>query len=306
LVTDSRRSGPLLLGVLSWLEEHVDQFDPFRDRREPALFGELPMVELALLCMCLTREFGASRPEAVERLLDFLLPIYRRPAFRERLFRHPEEFVSHAFLRSALRECGAIDRTPDRDEIQRVVDRDDLATITRPPHRMLELRYALDLGGVRHSLPSYATLARHSVLARPLKVPALTDAEAYVVTHVLFYVSDLGHREANGLPGSYLSNARVAVERLLGMYLNAGNWDLVGELLLSLHCLRQTGSDLYDFGLASLAAAQLPSGAVPGAHYRPEKLAALAEPERTAYLFRRCYHTTIVAGLVAALCPSSR
>jgi hypothetical protein len=299
------RSSGLLDGTLSWLDQNLDSFDPFRGEQEPAVFAELPIVELSLVCMCLRRQSATAGGAVVDRFLDFITDTYSKQAFRHRLFRRPQEFTSHAFLTAALRISGVIDASNDVADLQSIVDRGALNAISRPPHRMLELRYALELNHLSHRLPSTAQIVRHTVLSEPVKVTYLTQAEAYVITHVLFYVSDLGAQAASGLPESYLRNARAAAKQLLGMYLWSRDWDLTGEFLLSLRCLREPESPLSEVAQRLFAAAQGDSGAVPGRYYDPNEERGRSRTERQKYRFQRCYHTTIVAALVAILCPPS-
>jgi hypothetical protein len=293
----------VLLGALDWLERNQLQFDPLKKHDGITPFNEIPLVELAVLCMCVKRQPAYSNLAPIDRLLDFIVGIYHRPAFRERLFRNPEEFVSHALLTVALSVGGAIEGRRHANEVQSMIGRGAIETITRAPHRMLELRYVLDLGGFSHDLPSFGTMIRHTVLAKPVDVTYVSHAEAYIITHVLFYLSNMGALPAGGVSRLYIQHAKTAVDYLLGMYLRVGDMDLVGELLLSAHCLRETQSGLYSFGWQTFTAAQSPEGFVPGRRYSSDKAIGLSDSDREEYDFVQCYHTTIVAGLVGAICP---
>ena len=72
---------------------------------------------------------------------------------------------------------------------------------------------------------------------------------------------------------------------------------------LSLHCLRQTDSCLYRYGVQALMDAQLESGAVPERKDALEGERRPTEEEEHDVVFRRCYHTTLVAAIAAGICP---
>jgi hypothetical protein len=174
--------------------------------------------------------------------------------------------------------------------------------VERPPHRLLELRWLLDSADLAHRLPSYGVLCRASNLGRQVNPIYLSDYDIYSITHTLFYLTDFGR-----LPETQLSSVRrrracEIVGKLLAMQIYRGNWDLVGELLLSHHCLRAT-SDFYASGWQALLAAQWPDGAVPGPNYRSQATEGMNDTDRQSYVFKHCYHTTLVAALVGALCP---
>lgn len=145
-------------------------------------------------------------------------------------------------------------------------------------------------------------LCRASNLGRQVNPIYLSDYDIYSITHTLFYLTDFGR-----LPETQLSSVRrrracEIVGKLLAMQIYRGNWDLVGELLLSHHCLGAT-SDFYASGWQALLAAQWPDGAVPGPNYRSQATEGMNDTDRQSYVFKHCYHTTLVAALVGALCP---
>jgi hypothetical protein len=160
----------------------------------------------------------------------------------------------------------------------------------------------LDAGQFRHDLPSYAVLGQSSIVSKPVNVIYLTNAEAYSITHGLFYLSDFGSRPVVGLSQSQREHMEWVVDRILGMYIRAGNWDLVSELLVSCHCLGSTGSDTYALSWRALCGAQWPCGAVPGPYYKAEKANSLTGAKNREYVFEQCYHTTLVTALAGALC----
>jgi hypothetical protein len=299
------RSSPALLAdkALDWIQEYIDCFEPFQGKSKLEEHRHKALVELAILCLGLRPQARFEEDARIQRFLELIASVYLSPTYRGLTSRWPDLLVAHGFLAVTLRAYGLLRDEADSQAIQWLLEHSNVMFTDRPLYRTLELRLLLDHGGFAHRISSYAQLCRQSMLHEPLNVIYVTDAEAYVLTHTIFYLSDFAARP---IPGLYLSRARYAawaVENLLGMYTRRGNWDLVSELLLSCHCLRRTSSVLYLLGWRALLGAQWPDGAVPGPGYEPHKADALEGRERRNYLFWQCYHTTLVAALAGALCP---
>ena len=77
----------------------------------------------------------------------------------------------------------------------------------------------------------------------------------------------------------------------LEVYLEAGHWDLVGELLIVDLCLREPSYPAHAW--QRLAAAQLPDGLLPAEAWR--------DTRNPATLVRNHYHSTVVAATAATL-----
>ena len=294
---------PVADRALDWVAANLDRFDPVRGRDEPDRERLKALVELAVLCMCLSRQPAFQGDARLRRFPLLALQTYRTPIFGERLFRAGTDFIPYALLGAALRACGLLDDDEEWRALQGVLDRGNVAATERVPHRMLELRHLLDLAGFTHRIPSYSALYRRTTLAQRLNPIYVTNYDAYSITHALFYLSDWGAHPPVGIPPSHRARASWLVEQLLGMYVRRGDWDLVGELLLSCHCLRRTDSPLYALGWTAFIAAQWPDGAVPGRGYDPQEAARREGEEHATYVFDRCYHTTLVAAFAGGLCP---
>jgi len=127
---------------------------------------------------------------------------------------------------------------------------------------------------------------------------AYTKAEAYVITHVLFYASDLGQRAPLGLTVRDIERLDKAVNQLLGMYISARNWDLTAELISSSHCLRRS-SLFVSFAWDCIRGSQHSDGAVPGPRYQQVK--EIEHSVHDAPIVEACYHTTLVCAIAALI-----
>ena len=285
----------VLQGALSWIDRHLDYFDPFEDGRLSGLC-EIPLAELAILVLCAIRPSGRTRTKIIEKFLDFLEDIHHRPEYWQRPFRAPETLVSHVIVAAALAHSGRISRRSYRAPFKRLVLASTLMAPALPPHRQMELRHALDVAGVSHALPSFRQLYLKTLAAYEVNPIMLTKDEAYVITHVLFYAADLGQRAPLGLIRGDIERLRKLVNQLLGMYISARNWDLTAELISSSHCLRSV-SQFDSLGWKCIRSSQHSDGAIPGPRYEQAK--QTQHSGRKKRIVEACYHTTVVSAMAA-------
>jgi hypothetical protein len=299
----ARAIDPLAQGALEWLGANLDRFNPIggQDEREDAEKHKA-FIELSVLIWRLRREPRMAGNAQLERLLDFVAAVFAIEPFRERLVRVDDLFITYALLYAVLHEAGRIDDSREHRRMQRFVDSSTVQISERSPHRVLEVRQVLDAAGLRHTLPSTRALAARTILMHPITLVRATEHDAYSVTHDVFYLSDWGCTPVRGLSASALRRTRRTVDELLGMYIYARHWDLVGELLLAAQFLGDAHSDFYECGRRALVDAQLADGVVPGPAYDADEAAAREESERAEYVFKECYHPTLVAALVGAIC----
>ena len=259
-----------------------------------------------MLCMYLKRLPSFSANSRLSIFLQFISHIYHLPLFRDRLVRNPSDFIPQAMIVVALRATGFLKGDYECCLVQQIIDNTNVCLLERPPYALLELRHLLDLGRFSHRLSSYGVLYRASIAAKLTKFSSLvsiSDRDAYSVTHTLFFLSDFGFQSIKTISPAAMKRILPFIEILLGMYIQAGDWDLVGELMLSCHCLRSVESEFYRLGWRALIEAQWDDGAVPGPYYDHSKAGEKKGEELRDYFFSTCYHTTLVSALVGALCP---
>jgi hypothetical protein len=274
----------LLSGSLAWLGNNL-HFFPGNTKAT---------IELALLNLLWARSRPADRRlEEVSRLLS---QVWHDPGFRERILALPHHAYVFELAYAGLAPAGARvtpgepPRTPPRHE-QADLPAEHLAYLR------LEARYYTDLAGLALSAVSFSELYRPTVLGSRVSVSDISDGDAYLVTHIAFYLGDFGARVPPLSPGD-VDHAAAVVAGLLERCVRRGhNWDLVSELVLAQYCLG--GDPLRTRGgrdaIAGLAAAQLADGSLPGR--TPPSKAGLPPPDG----FRYRYHSTLAATLMAAL-----
>jgi hypothetical protein len=295
----------VLDGCLGWLSGQLSWFRPSTwDAHFPS--REIPgqtVLELLLLCRMLAR---GSQAQQQHPLLagahEVAAAVCADPDFEVQLTRVDAQFPYLVWLLALTGDFGP-ETDSRRAQVQRILDLHGpgVVGLDWPPTPTVELSYILGLGEFRVDVPGFGEVLGENAYAHadPIR---LEEPDAYAITHVLLYATDLGARP---LPVAGPARARLTelLLTVLGTQLVAGQLDLSAELLHCLHALDPTGGAaehrLVRLAWERLAAAQLPNGAVPGPPYSPEIAAQRPAEELDAYLFRACYHTTIVAAMAA-------
>ncbi len=251
--------------ALSWLDREYARFDVFQGPAadHPNEPHQTAVCELALGLLVLNRDHCRWRDDRVTRLTDYLDRVYRHPSFHTYVFNgHPLAFTGHLITWLAVEAPKG--QTPiSHERMQELADTDRIACAPRSPFRTMELRYFLDWGGFRHSLPDYPVLFEQTCLAALEPPPSsFTLEDVYEATHVILYLTDFGLR-----PPAFIDTAglRRIVDFLLTcleMLVELHHWDLVAEVLLSLQCLGVDAATEVERGWRALSEAQDSTGAI--------------------------------------------
>ena len=125
-----------------------------------------------------------------------------------------------------------------------------------------------------------------------------TRDDLYAFTHALMYVTDFNLNPAP-LPRSRAVLLAEA-EAMLAHCLDAQDYDLSGEVLLSWPVTGNTWSATAAFAFRVLAHVEDKAGFLPTPGTRVSEARAREGAERTQYLLATAYHTAYVMGLVCA------
>jgi len=140
-----------------------------------------------------------------------------------------------------------------------------------------------------------ATLTARTWLGGTPEPWAVDFLTLYAMTHTVFHLTDWG-AHPSGLPNHVQVYLHAWLPAWLEVYLEAGQWDLIAELLIVDLCL--TEPDFYPQAWEYLAGAQHADGLVP---YGPVRV-----PREVAKAFRNHYHPTLVAAIAGTLAVSRR
>lgn len=283
-------------GAMHWIGENLAFFDPFspscplpEDRKVKAV------LELAVVCHRWAKLDTTS--DVFDRADALLRTIWQRPEFLELVETHGGPWGdSQRLVYAALAPAGV------RDDLRaeaaaRVTAGDFLSPDGKTPLQRLETRYYAEKANVPHGIESYRELAERSLLVRP-PAPPVTVGDAYTITHTAFYLSDYGHRPIE-LSGDDRTRAEEATRGMLTAAVGEEQWDLAGELVITLACLGgdPTATPEGRAGVECLARAQRADGAIPG-RSAASNVSPTLPPDR---FFRRAYHTTLVTALLSLI-----
>ncbi|PDP87100.1 hypothetical protein CQJ94_13135 [Glycomyces fuscus] len=293
--TDGDTASGVLDAALAWLTDHAEWFGPrWDDHFPPRDFAGATVMELLMLCRLLRRSDPA--PPGAAELERAASGLARDAVAAADPGRDAENLPYRLWTLALLADLGHPDEGPfaaARALAERRPPRPPGAGAS--PVHALELRHILDLAGLAApaGLPGAAPLYDACVAEH---AGGTGEYDAYGVTHTVLYATDFGARP---LPGDTAAMGRV-LGGLLRAYLDEGHLDLAAELLL---CARIAGGGppaLERRAWDRLAAAQRPDGSLPGPPFDAQVLAGRTGERATAYVFRTCYHTTLVTAMAAA------
>jgi hypothetical protein len=298
--------------AIDWVSNNLDRFAPFDDDDIYRPSRMKPFIELAIMFSVYVAVTGDTASPTVQSAARMFQAASKRADFTDWTLRFPADIVNYAELCAAVDELGG-DAVELRHRLQSAVDVGALSQIERLPHRLLELRAALDWAGVVHSLPPIGDICAQTILGKPLSAPLLPDAAIYAITHVILFGSRFGLMQC-ALP-EWLQSApvRSLLCDLLVVTSQERNWDLLGELLLCWDCIGFEHDLITIAGWASFLGAFRADGAVLPADgpvlptaandedggANPEGM--LAQHADEASDFNRVYHTTLVAILAGTV-----
>jgi hypothetical protein len=290
----------LSAGAFRWIRANMEFFDPASATELPPTPRAQAILELALLRLVWAR----YRPEddGLGEVTAFVREIWQRPDFSRLVTAHPSYAQRYGLIYGALAPAG-IAGGSHRAILTKLAADGYLTPHGKSPYLRLETRYYADLAGVGHEFESYAELCASGILAK-LEAPlAITENDAYEITHTIFYLSDFGGSDA-ALAHDDRERVHRMVCLLTDLFAQRNHWDLVGELLLAQGCLGKdpvhTPSGLA--GIQRLQEIQLPNGAISGSSIEPSAGASAT----TVEFFRKAYHTTLVTALITLTASAAR
>ena len=290
---------------MDWVCQRLGSFTPFDEDNIYRPARTKPFTELAIMFAVHAATTGDTTSAHAQSAARLFQAATERADFTDWSVRFPADIVNYAELCAAVDELGG-DARQLRHRLQAAVDAGALHQVERLPHRLVELRAALDWAGIAHSLPSTEDICAQTLLAEAVSASLLPDASIYAVTHVLIFASRFGLRRAD-LPDWLRSDSvRTLLLDLLIVTSQARNWDLLGELLLCWDCIGFPHDPVTTAGWASFLDAGHPDGAVlprdPGGMAGAATgKAGLVTNAADAPAFKVAYHTTLVAILAGTV-----
>jgi hypothetical protein len=148
--------------------------------------------------------------------------------------------------------------------------------------------------GSRASTPG---LARLSLLGLGVDALAATRDDVYAFTHAVMYRTDFGARRSP-LPRAWRA-IEADAEACLAFSLDAQDYDLAGEVLLTWPLLHRAWSPAATFGFHVLMKVEDEAGFLPPPGITTDPYAGLEGTERSTAVLADTYHTACVMGLLS-------
>lgn len=287
-------------GALAWVTAHRDRFALGEDAL--ASDGRVdgtwkPLGELTRVCATVTHRTAPADPlhARAGALLDFAWQQTRHGELFIRLQRL-EPFATYPLeVYAAFASAGL--RHPAYEEAAAVTARTRGWRLTeQDPTRRLGVLKAEESCGIRRPGTVPALLPRTWLGGLP-EPWTFERAAGYALTHVVFHLTDWG-RADDALPPDLAGYLADWLPAWLDTCLDAGMWDLAGELLAVAATLPRPLDDVVPpDAWQRLRAAQDPSGAIPEER-RGAGDGETADPGR---YFALHYHSTLLAAFAAVL-----
>ena len=290
-----------LLKALDFASVAVTDFGEtgYDDPVRPALgFGpEKVVAEAAMLAWA---AYGAGWSHEVDDRVDALArqlaPLVRSHRALADMALHPDQAFRRVVPHVLLTAMGHRDDAFDAFAAE-VCGRVLAHAVDQPATVLAERRWICEVWG--RPMPEVPGTTADTVLSRPFDLLVGSREDPYGLTHLLFYVTDFGRRTDPGL-GRSRAALLADVEALVLRYLDHGDYDLVGELLMAWPQLHEEWSPVAGFAFEVLAHVEDQVGLLPCGNVDPERLARMVGPERTRYARAASYHTALVMGFLCA------
>jgi hypothetical protein len=271
----------------------------FQDKETGRGFSPDKVVsETALLLMAsstLASTDGAGPLSAAhDRLARALIPFARSERVRAAICIRPAALGELSFAHSCLTSLGYPDDQFE-DLVEAARSSEAVASRERLPHRMMEQEWIHRT--VTPSSMSTPALARWSLLGLGLDALASTRDDVYAFTHAVMYLTDFGARRSR-LPRTWAAIEADAVASL-AFSLDAQDYDLSGEVLLTWPMLRRAWTPAATFGMHLLAQVEDEAGFLPPPGITTDHYLRLSNAERSTVVLADVYHTACVMGLLS-------
>jgi hypothetical protein len=291
-----------LLGVqnkaLDWIYENLSMYKIPPKKTD---FYSVPdLAELSLLFTIYKRSFNMIRDYRIEEFISVTFKTLTSINYIDQIRRKTAYISDYAHIFASLHECG-IELENFKSTLQTVIDQRVCLERENFQFKTMDLYYSFSKGGLRHSLPTLQSIYHRTLLSKIPQVLFLDLYDVYCITHVIFYLSDMGIKGITEIPLNQVLKVRWTISSLIGIYLREKNWDILAELLLCCHCLRWHPNPLYEIALENLLNAQRNDGSIPGPSFNLDESESMEDDESRKYNFSKNRHTTLVTTILCLL-----
>lgn len=289
----------LRMGTLGWVRRNAGYLD------SPSGSAELPVVPrakalLQLARLCRSWAWFLPGDQGLAEVTALIQRVWQRPELPDAFASAPRSARQYSLMYCALAPTPA---GPHRQVLAGLAADGYLSRPWRSPYLRLEIAHHADIAGIAHGMGPYHELYAASLLAARTAALPITEHDACVIAHTIFYLSDYGLR-APGLNHLETERARRIVVELTEHYVQHDDWDNAAKFVLAQSCLgmnpARTPSGVAC--LRMLARIQETTGAIPAAARR-----LMPGPEATrTQRFRDAYQSTLMTALMSLMVCSAR
>jgi hypothetical protein len=292
------------MDMASHLLDMLEELGPTTAADRPAthkvavFLGEKAVAETAMLLMCVNpiKSLDADIERRFHAIARRLIPHARSPDKLSAICLDPGWARDHAFTHVLLKCVGYTDQGVD-DLLAASLRMDAFFGPDRLPHRRLEQEWLARISGMGGSPPGTNAIA-DSMLARPVDVLGSTRMDYYAFSHAVMYATDLGGRQID-LPreGAAIS---ADADAALAFSLDANDYDLTAELLLTWPMLDLPWTNTASFAFAVLLDVEAGLGFLPGANFNHAGYHKSVGKDRLRLAVSSSYHAAYVMGILCA------
>jgi hypothetical protein len=251
--------------ALDWLALHRHYFNPLTHTNVQRLkLAIKAAAELSLVCSLAHTSTRSDVPRGdYSELASYIWhEVFQHEGMQEYLLSNPSGLPSYS-LYAYLSQCGYED-VACREKLAALLEDGYIRAVESVPSMQLDLAHNLTLMGLLPDDLSVVDLYKASFLAKHPSLYPLTTADAYTVTHTIFFLTKFGRAKGSCFSAADEAYFRVALPRLLEFYLRRGNWDLSAELLFTLRVLALDKLPVYQQGWILLLISQNEDGSFSG------------------------------------------
>ena len=300
-VTDLERRLCRVLDLAARVIEHFGETGYSDSATTVNDFGpEKVVAEVAMLLH--TADGLRDRPQIgrrVDTLAHQLAPYARSRRALVDMALHPGHAFKLAVPHVLLTGLGLVDHDFDVIARERCLAAATLAS-DLPPSATAERRWTMSLWSADATDPAPPDAADGTFLHLPFDLIGGSREDAYALTHLLFYITDFGHRPLVQTPRPQ-SVILAEIEALVVRYLDAEDYDLCGELLMAWPLTGAPWTTTSAFAFRVLARIEDQVGVLPCGNADIVRLGQLTGDDRALYALAASYHTAFVMGFLCAV-----
>lgn len=272
----------------NWLFNNLEYFDPRKgsiiadDKYTVKAFTELLFIQNMFFPKNL---FSEHKQRKID---NFVLNIIDKTSFYNYVNQNPDMMSVLPTIIEYLHNHGQ--KFDGTERITELIEYNYDLLAQKTAFRQLDLAYSFRKANIKTKFDSLQSIYRLTILNKKGNNFYFSDMDVYSVTHTIFYMTDMGRKEA---PEIATNDTLALLLRLIELYILDDNMDILAELLI---CLKFLHYDLSVLAVSSIVNRALK---ILKKHQRRDGVVLgpginLSLRDSKEKIFRLNYHTTMV------------